>query len=58
MIITIPISIISARLYYIIFNLDYYSNNLIEMINIKNGGLAIYGGILGAVVTIAIFCKI
>ena len=35
MIITIPISIISARLYYIIFNLDYYSNNLIEMINPK-----------------------
>ncbi len=58
MVITIPISIISARLYYIIFNLDYYSNNLMEMINIKNGGLAIYGGILGAVITIIIFCKV
>ena len=57
MTITLPISIISARLYYIIFNYDY-SNNLIEMINIKNGGLAIYGGILGAVVTITIFCKL
>lgn len=54
MIIAIPIAIISARLYYVIFNLDYYLKNPLEMLNIKNGGLAIYGGIIGACITISI----
>lgn len=54
----IPIAIISARLYYIIFNLDYYMNSPSQIFNIRNGGLAIYGAIIGAVITIIIFCKI
>ena len=54
-IIIIPISIIFARLYYVIFNLDYYLEDPLEIINIKNGGLAIYGGILGAVIAILIY---
>lgn len=54
----IPISIICARLYFVIFKLDYYIKNPIEIVNIKNGGLAIYGGIIGAIITIIIFCKI
>lgn len=54
----LPISIICARLYYVIFRLDYYINNPNEIINIQNGGLAIYGGIIGAIVTIMVFCKI
>ena len=57
MIIAIPIAIISARLYYVIFNLDYYLKNPLEIINIKNGGLAIYGGIIGACITIIICAK-
>ena len=57
-IVIIPISIIFARLYYVIFNLDYYLNNPLEIINIRNGGLAIYGGIIGAVITIGIYSKI
>lgn len=57
-IIIIPISMIFARLYYVIFNLDYYLNNPLEIINIRNGGLAIYGGIIGAVITIGIYSKI
>ena len=54
----IPISIIFARLYFVIFKLDYYINNPVEILNIRNGGLAIYGGIIGAIITILVFCKI
>ena len=53
----IPISIICARLYYIVFRLDYYLQNPQEILNIRNGGLAIYGGIIGGIITIIIFCK-
>ena len=54
----LPISIICARIFYILFKLDYYTQNPLEMFNIRNGGLAIYGGIIGAIFTIIIFCKI
>ena len=53
----LPISIICARLYFILFKLDYYIQNPSELFNIRNGGLAIYGGIIGAIITIVIFCK-
>ncbi|MBR0427622.1 MAG: prolipoprotein diacylglyceryl transferase [Clostridia bacterium] len=53
----IPISIISARLYFILFKLDYYIQNPNEILDIRNGGLAIYGGIIGAILTIVLFCK-
>lgn len=56
--ILLPISIICARLYYIAFKMDYFINNPSEILNIRNGGLAIYGGVIGAIITIAIFCKI
>lgn len=51
-------SIVGARLYYVIFSWDYYKNHLDEIINIRSGGLAIYGGIIAAVITLFIFCKI
>lgn len=53
-----PISIICARLYFVIFKLDYYIQNPTEIINIRSGGLAIYGGIIGAILTIFTYCKI
>lgn len=53
----IPISIICARIYYVIFNLDYYSVNPEEIFYIWNGGLAIHGGIIGGLLTIFYFCK-
>ena len=58
MILIIPIAIVCARLYYVIFNMQYYLNNPSEIINIRNGGLAIYGGIIGGAITTIIFCKI
>lgn len=54
----IPISILCARAYYVIFNLNYYTSNPLEILDFRNGGLAIYGGIIGAVITIIVFCKI
>lgn len=57
LVIVIPSSIICARIYYIIFNLNYYMSNPIQMLNFRNGGLAIYGGIIGAVIATIIYCK-
>ena len=48
---------LGARLYYVIFNLDYYAYNLLEIFAVWHGGLAIHGGILGAMVTIYFFSK-
>lgn len=51
-------SIIGARLYYVIFDWDLYKHNPIEIFNLRAGGLAIYGGIIGAVLTLIVFTKI
>ena len=52
------IGIICARLYYVAFEWDYYSQHLNEIPAIWNGGIAIYGGIIGALIGAAIGCKI
>lgn len=57
-ILIVPVSIICARLYYILFNLDYYLNHINEILRINSGGLAIYGGIIGGVLTILIYTKV
>lgn len=54
----IIIGVISARIYYVIFKWDYYSMHLNEIFMIWNGGIAIYGGIIGALITGLVFCKI
>lgn len=51
-------SIIGARLYYVIFNWDLYKNDPIQIFNLRGGGLAIYGGIIGAVLTLIVFSRI
>ena len=56
-IIMIPVAIISARIYFILFKLEYYIQNPSKILDIRNGGLAIYGGIIGAIITIIIYCK-
>lgn len=48
---------IGARLYYVIFNLNKYINNPLKIFNIRDGGLAIYGGIIFAGIYILIKCK-
>lgn len=49
--------IIGARLYFVLFNLDYYSNNLSEIYKIWNGGLAIHGGIIAGLLVTIIYGK-
>ncbi|MCY6960597.1 prolipoprotein diacylglyceryl transferase [Clostridium brassicae] len=56
-IISLPISVLSARLYYVIFNWSYYNGNPLEILNIRGGGLAIHGGILGAILSTYFICK-
>lgn len=53
----LPLAIVGARAYYVIFEWDYYSKNLGEIIDIRGGGLAIYGGIIAAVITCYFICK-
>ena len=48
---------LGARIYYVLFNLDYYLQDPIEILEVWNGGLAIHGGIIGAVLAIFIYCK-
>lgn len=50
-------AIIGARLYYVIFRWDYYSANPAEIFQIWNGGLAIYGGIIGGIIAAFITCR-
>jgi prolipoprotein diacylglyceryl transferase len=55
--IVIILGVIGARLYYVIFEWEYYSKHLMEIPNIRQGGLAIYGGVLTAIATCIVFCK-
>lgn len=50
-------SIIGARLYYVVFQWAYYKEHLAEIINLRKGGLAIYGGVIAAVITLIVFAK-
>ncbi len=50
--------IIGARLYYVAFDWDAYKDNLKEILNLRAGGLAIYGGVIAGAVTGWIFCKV
>lgn len=56
LIIAIPVAIVFARLYYVIFSWDLYKDDITSIIDIRSGGLAIYGGIIGAALTVIIYC--
>ncbi len=51
-------SVICARLYYVIFQWDYYKRNLLSIFNLRQGGLAIYGGVIGAFIMVFAYSKI
>lgn len=53
-----PVAIVFARLYYVLFKLDFYIENPMEIFNLRGGGIAIYGAIIGAVLAAAVYCKI
>ena len=56
-IVAILVGFICARIYYVLFSWDYYKNNPGEIYKIWHGGIAIYGGILGALITAFFYCK-
>ena len=50
-------SIIGARLYYVIFEWDYYKENLLQIFNLRAGGLAIYGGVIAGTITMIVYTR-
>jgi phosphatidylglycerol:prolipoprotein diacylglycerol transferase len=54
----VPFAVLCARLYYCIFQWDSYKNNPIEILYIWQGGLAIYGGVIGAAIGILVFARV
>ncbi|MGI6703053.1 MAG: prolipoprotein diacylglyceryl transferase [Clostridia bacterium] len=54
----IPAGVIGARLYYVIFNWDYYSKDPLQILNIRGGGLAIHGTLIAAVITGVIYTRV
>ena len=53
-----PVAIIFARLYYVVFNWDKYSSNLFGIFEIREGGLAIYGGVIGIIAVALIMTRV
>lgn len=51
-------AIIGARIYYVVFSWDMYKDHLLSIFNIRQGGLAIYGGVIAAVITVIVFARI
>ncbi len=51
-------SIIGARIYYVVFEWDLYKDNLLSIFNLRQGGLAIYGGVIAAFTTLFIYARI
>lgn len=54
--IALPTAIICARAYYVIFSWNDYKDNLWQIFNIRGGGLAIYGGVIGAAAVVLLYC--
>src|SRR3972149_5037457 len=55
LIISFIVAIISSRLYYVVFNFNFYRSQLTEVFAVWHGGLAIHGGIIGALATLVIY---
>lgn len=53
----VPIAIICARIYYVIFEWGYYKDHLGQIVQIWNGGIAIHGALIGGALTVYVFCK-
>ena len=56
--ICVPVGILCARLYYVLFSWDYYAAHPAEILDIRGGGLAIYGGVIGGVLAGWIYSRV
>lgn len=50
--------LVGARIYYVAFEWDSYKNNLLQIFHVRGGGLAIYGGVIAAFITLFVWCRI
>ncbi|MBK5251218.1 MAG: prolipoprotein diacylglyceryl transferase [Peptostreptococcaceae bacterium] len=53
----VPVAVLCARTYYVLFNLSYYDGDIMKMINIRQGGLAIHGAVIGGVITAIVYTR-
>ena len=54
----VVLSVIGARIYYVLFSWDSYKHDLLSIFNIREGGLAIYGGVIVAIITVYVYAKV
>ena len=55
--ISVPVAIVCARLYYVVFSFEQYRGDLLSVFDIRSGGIAIYGGIIGAGLVVFTYCR-
>lgn len=53
----LPVAITTARMYYVIFEWGYYQNHVDEIVRVWDGGIAIYGALIGAGIVVYLFCR-
>lgn len=53
----LPVAIVTARMYYVIFEWGYYQNHVDEIVRVWDGGIAIYGALIGAGIVVYLFCR-
>ena len=58
LLVIIPTAVVASRLWYVLFNLEYYSQHPASILNLREGGLAIQGGVIGGIIAGWIFAKI
>ncbi|MFW5646532.1 MAG: prolipoprotein diacylglyceryl transferase [Acetivibrio ethanolgignens] len=56
--IAIPVCVVAARIYYVIFSWNLYKDNPLQIFNVRNGGLGIYGAVIAAIITAVIFSRV
>ena len=54
----VPAAILCARVYYVIFSWSYYASHPADILNIRQGGMAIYGGVIGGVLAGYVYCRV
>jgi len=57
LVLAVPMAIVGARLYYVVFEWQSYAGDILKVFAINEGGLAIYGGVIGGILAALIFCK-
>ena len=58
LLLAVPLAIVGARLYYVVFEWESYAGDILKIFAVNQGGLAIYGGVIGGIIAAAVFCKV